>query len=530
MVARKARAAPHPTRPQARKSTPRAATGSDGGPRAGAAASELLSRISDAAVVLLALVSLVLLWRRAAGAVFQTDECFHAHVAQWIAAHGRLPREVPELYSGFAYFYPPLFHIVGAVSVAIAGVASLPFLNVILTGLLYLLLVAVPFAGVQRTPRLWTIVILVANASLSAYVLRFYAETLATLLAVLFILLLLRLRARQRPLDGIAVGLAAGLALVEKQPFVLFPALLALLAAIYAFRHERRLMNALLIALGVSVVVSAPFFIRNQILFRSPFYPAASSAAQQALDALNTRMFSVPPGEFYRLALLVAGPVIPWLAVAALIWSLVRGPRDLTSGVLALCLAFTVTAPLVHRFEARHLNPFIAVTALLSCLVLYDALARRRAICNAAQWALIAWAAFTLYRQPNVRPQMNAPPVLMEAFRAVKQNVPAGSTVLSLWTYDTFYYSGRNATWPIPWSRSAEQLPLFEGLDPDHFLATLDRESIDYLLVPRSPPPPQFNGGNYPRPFVDSMVRLLEAGRLRIVWQSEAVALVARVH
>ena len=39
--------------------------------------------------------------------------------------------------------------------------------------------------------------------------------------------------------------------------------------------------------------------------------------------------------------------------------------------------------------------------------------------------------------------------------------MPAGATVLSLWTYDTFYYSGRNATWPIPWSRSAD---LF---DPD---------------------------------------------------------------
>src|SRR5207247_11263444 len=115
-----------------------------------------------------ALVSLIVLWARATGAMFQTDECFHAHLSQWIAAHARLPREVPELYSGLPYFYPPLFHIVGAVSVACAGVRSLPFLNVILTGVLYALLIAVPFARVPRTPRLWTVLILAANASLAA--------------------------------------------------------------------------------------------------------------------------------------------------------------------------------------------------------------------------------------------------------------------------------------------------------------------------------------------------------------------------
>jgi hypothetical protein len=324
------------------------------------------------------------------------------------------------------------------------------------------------------------------------------------------------------------VGIAAGLALIEKQPFALFPCLLGLLAALYAVRGERRLATSLLIALGVSVVISLPFFLRNQMLFASPFYPAASSPAQRALDGMNTRMFSQPATAFYRQALEVAGPVIPWLVVAALIWSVARGPRDLRAGVLGLCAAFTIAAPMIHRFEARHLNPFVAVMALLSCLVLYDALARRRAICIAAQWALIAWGAFAMVRQPNFRPAMNPAPALMEGFRAVKQNVPAGSTVLSLWTYDTFYYSGRNATWPIPWSRSADQLPLFESRDPERFLATLDRQSIDYLLVPRNAPPPQFNGGNYPRPFIDAMVHLLETGRLRIVWQSDGLALIAR--
>src|SRR5262245_55794079 len=66
-------------------------------------------------VALLAVAFIVRIGAQALRARFNTDECFHAYVAEWIAAHHRLPEVLPEFYSGFDYCYPPLLHILGAI-------------------------------------------------------------------------------------------------------------------------------------------------------------------------------------------------------------------------------------------------------------------------------------------------------------------------------------------------------------------------------------------------------------------------------
>ena len=61
----------------------------------------------------------------------RTDECFHATMSQWLAAHHALPAVVPGLYSGFAYYYPPLYHVLGAVAVAAFGASAFQLVNVL---------------------------------------------------------------------------------------------------------------------------------------------------------------------------------------------------------------------------------------------------------------------------------------------------------------------------------------------------------------------------------------------------------------
>jgi len=169
------------------------------------------------------------------------------------------------------------------------------------------------------------------------------------------------------------------------------------------------------------------------------------------------------------------------------------------------------------------------VVALLACLVLYDGLKQRRAIGLLIQVLLIGWGTTTLIRMPDYRQALNAPPEQLDPYRAVGQYVPAGETVLSLWTYDTFYYSRRDATWPIPWSKSAEEIRLFDEPDPARFLATLDRLSIRYLVVPRSHQPVRFDGVNYTESFVACVIQLVRGGQLRVLWQSPTWAVVGRV-
>ena len=86
--------------------------------------SDRFDRVADLGVAAIAIAVVAVLTAQAGAARFFADECFHAHVARWIADHGALPRVLPEFYSGYAYAYPPLFHLIGA-AVAKSGTSSL---------------------------------------------------------------------------------------------------------------------------------------------------------------------------------------------------------------------------------------------------------------------------------------------------------------------------------------------------------------------------------------------------------------------
>ena len=175
-----------------------------------------------------------------------------------------------------------------------------------------------------------------------------------------------------------------------------------------------------------------------------------------------------------------------------------------------------------------HLDPITAMMALLATIALFDGLRRVRWAPLAAQGLLIAWSGVALTRLSGLRSGLDASPGDRAAYQATAERVPPGATVLSRSTYDTFYYARRNATWPIPWGDTAGELALFTERDPERFLATLDRLGIGYLLVPRRAGARRFNGANFPESFVACVAALVDGGRLRVLWGSADLVLVAR--
>jgi hypothetical protein len=113
-----------------------------------------LAAVAWGGIGLLGAALLARLAPQAARAVLNTDECVHAHVAGWIATHGRLPDRIPEFYAGLFYSYPPLLHLIGAAWVLGFGIASLPLLNVVLLAalLVALALISVLSLGDRRIP------------------------------------------------------------------------------------------------------------------------------------------------------------------------------------------------------------------------------------------------------------------------------------------------------------------------------------------------------------------------------------------
>ncbi|MGH7730745.1 MAG: hypothetical protein ACRENJ_05770, partial [Candidatus Eiseniibacteriota bacterium] len=173
-------------------------------------------RIADLGALAIVLAFLALLAAQAGSARFFADECFHAYVARWIAAHGALPHRLPEFYSGFSYAYPPLFHLIAAVVVKPLGMSALAWLNLALTALTLAVLAFGPPPGTPRAARRWAVLLCVGNAAIATYALRFYAEALAGLLVAAAAVMLLRLRSAAGLGGAVGLGLAVGLAIATK--------------------------------------------------------------------------------------------------------------------------------------------------------------------------------------------------------------------------------------------------------------------------------------------------------------------------
>jgi hypothetical protein len=465
----------------------------------------------------------------ASRAVLNTDECFHAHLARWIAAHGRLPDRIPELYGGLFYSYPPLLHLLGAAWVKGLGLPTLPLLNVVLYAALIVVLAVLPVPGLATTPRRWALWIVIANAALAVYAVRFYAEMLTCLLGLVVVLLLLRLDATRRLRDGILLGIAGGLAMLAKNTALLVPVLIGgyLLVALVARRAER--VRGAWVALALTLAIAAPMLIRNQVLFGSPIYPGGARDIDPWLYQLNKQTFGRGLG-FYLTG--VWETIGPWALAVGLIGlgiAIASRRRDLHAGLLACSIVGIALAPFSPLHDARHVMPLIAVLALSGGVVIHDALASRTTLRGALEYGFAAIALVSILTLGDKRTPLDVSPGLMEAYDVIHDQVPQGGTVLSLWTYDTFYHSGRAATWPIPWGQGDRSPgPLFRETDPDRFLATLDRLGIEWILLPRHPGAEHFNSANYPRTFVTCVSTLVNRGALQIAWGSQDLALVHR--
>ena len=72
-------------------------------------------------------------------AFFWADENTHAYISSLIAEHHKLPARLPDdIFGGFVWSYPPLFHIVSAGILSIIGFASLKYINLVLLLLFFI--------------------------------------------------------------------------------------------------------------------------------------------------------------------------------------------------------------------------------------------------------------------------------------------------------------------------------------------------------------------------------------------------------
>ncbi len=487
-----------------------------------------VDRLLGLATAAAALVWILRLAIESAGIVFGADECFHATMAGWIHTHGTLPATLPGLYGGFDYYYQPLLHLFGALTLALPGGGVLRFLPLAAAAAT----LAVLGFGARRTvplhARLWAVLVLVASTLFATYAVRLYAESLSALLVTAGALALVHQQHAGGRAATIGLGALAGLAILAKFAGWSLAVLIGVAALVRLVRGEREQARHLGAALALALLVAAPWLVRNQILFGSALYPLGAPDLDRGLYALERARFSFPPAAFFAGLPQVLGPFM--LAMNAMAALSVGIERRFGWGhaLWAFALGGIAVTGFMPMAAARHLVAFLPLLALGASWVVADALARRGLLMRPVGAVLIAAAAVTLVRFPEHRKGASPPPPLMDAFAAIARVTPGRANILSLWTYDTYYHGHRAATWPLAWGQTRSPAGLFRTRDPQHFAATMDSLGIGYVLVPKAAPLEPWNGANYPESFIVCARALVENGGLRITWQNERFVLLGR--
>lgn len=479
-----------------------------------------------APAVALALVARLAVF--AAGARLTSDECFHAAMAGHLAAHGTIPAVVEGLYGGFKYFYPPLMHVLGAAVVKLFGMPAFRELNVALLAALF----AAAWFGLaraaSRTAAAIAVLALAAYPGLALQGVRLYVECLSAALAAATMAALLATGREPTRARALALGALAGLGVLAKQSGLLALPVLAALAALAAWRGRRAHAGAFALALAAACALAAPFWIRNAVLFGSPVYPLFGRDLDPRLLELNVRGFTPGAQRFFAESLEMAGWVVPALLAAGLAVA-AAARRTLAHLLLAGGALLFALAPRVPMLDARHAVPLVTALVVAAAAVLAAALERAPAARRLLLAVLLAAAAGSVATLPDLRAPLNLAPWMDEAWAAVRARVPEGETILCMQTYDTFYYTGRAATWPIPWGQPDPPVDVFDAQDGPSVLAALRRHGIRWLIVPTQARGVAFNAANYPRGFMLGLLQAGEQGRIEVAWARPPEFLLLRV-
>jgi hypothetical protein len=456
---------------------------------------------------------------------FAYDECFHAYVAEWIATHGAIPKEFPNLYGGFYYYYQPLLHLIGAVAFALFGRVGLHVLPAVFWAATGAVLLWGARRVVPAEARAWAAGLFVLNASLVVFGMQLYVEGLTSLVFTAAAVAWVGWRAASGARTTAVLGVMLGLGLLTK--FAGWMPVLAVAAVAIVLTATGRRAQAMQLAgaAGLAVLIVLPWLVRNQLLFGSALYPAFAPDLDRAFYELNRARNTMPASALFARLPGVLGTPLVTLTVVCLVAAAARRRWVIGMDLVVAALLGVLATAFTPMAAPRHVLPFLPMLALGGAWVLYDALAGKRALSLAVGALVLGSAIVAAATRDDPRRAPGLPAPVTEAITAVARLVPERSHVLSLWTYDTFYHSGRAATWPNPWGQRRRPLELFTERDPARLAGLLRRDSIDFVLAPIGVPPASFDSGNYPASLLAGLDSLMRAGEVEPVWSSRRLVL-----
>lgn len=456
---------------------------------------------------------------------FWADECSHAYISSVILKTHRIPFVLPEEIYGMREFsYPPFFHILSAVAMAIAGFSVLKYINLILL----ICFVISSYMLIRRYYGKYEASIACLLLSLSMVLtentIRYMTEMLSMVLVFFsFFFVLLALKESKKGLAVIA-GVSTGLLLLTKQIGIVVLSFYGLLFVWFLLRRSKEAW-VMLTTVGVSLGIYLPYLllaITNRVEvfgFLSAWLGDGGERAKWAIEAVRSfRRFDSSLLEFFYL-FYTSNRLIICIPILFPLYYFIRvRTKDSPHHYIFVMLIYLAGAMVIwHITNARHTIVLLPLITFLTgyCFV---RIGRKAYVINAAVVLLLTLCFYSTYNMPDLRQKYNAPEEFRMIASIIKDDDSEGGRVFGLHPFAVLMYAGKPVIWPHPKLKDIP-MDLVEKQDAQNFYKRLKEYQVRYILIDmryviRSD---SFRGRSYPDYLYDNCITLSEEGKISYV-------------
>ena len=454
--------------------------------------------------------------------VFWADEIVHAYISSIISKTHQLPFVLPEaIYGGFEWSYPPLFHILSALIMSIAGTGALKFINLGILILFFICFYILIRKYYGQHEALWACLLMSVAPVIAINTIRFMTEMLSMLMIFFsFFFLLLALTKKQLHF-AIISGVATGLLLLSKQVGIIVISFYGLLLFWFLIRKNKD-ARTMVYVIGSSMCVYIPYLIlaiyhdAEVFGFLSLFVGDKPDWAVEAVRSF--RRYDSSLKEFAYLFISGNGYVVT-LSLIIPIYHFIKNRRSpLAPLYIFLMLIYVIVAMMIwHITNDRHTIVLLPLIAFLAGFGLYQIAGQKKIIVAVITSLLLVYAGYSTYRMPNFRKIFNAPQEFMDVARIIRADGSPDGRTFSIYPFDVIVHAGKPAIWPLP---NLRQIPidLVEKTDAAHLYKLLKKYNIKYILIDRRYvyQGDDFTGRNYPQHLYVNCQLLKSEGKISV--------------
>ena len=454
--------------------------------------------------------------------LFWADENVHAYVSSVISDTYSLPTLLPEdIYGGFKWSYPPLFHIMAAGIVSVASFAALKYINLVFLLLFFISFYFIILKYYGQNEAVIACLLISLSPAVAVNSIRFMTDMLSMVLlffSAFFFMLSLEKENRFHPIIS---GLATGLLLLCKQTGIIVLSFYGLLFLWFLWKDKNRAKTMFYI-IGVSMVIYTPYFIWGVYhkidVSGFLYYFFGDMPEWAALAVKSFRRYDSSLKEFADLFYKGSGLVVTVSLLIPIYYLIESRAKALPYNCIFGLLIYLMLAMAIwHITNERHTLSLLPILTFLAGYAI-PRIVRKTAYIQIAIFLLFLVSAYSVYKMPDYRQKYNGPEEYVELANIIKKDHTSAGRIFVLQAFDIFMYTRKPVIWPYP-NLNNIPIDLVEKQTTSQLYKAFKKYQIDYILIDlrKSLNAGPYNGRSYPLHLIINCDQLYRRGDLQLL-------------